>query len=96
MSRLAKRRLLLGVGAAAFASAFVSLVVMLGSDHLRPSPVEMAVDLFIAVSFAATGLIAWARRPENNTGRLLLAVSFAWSLGPTGSCERRCRLRPSG
>jgi PAS domain S-box-containing protein len=75
------------VGAAAFASALVALVVMLGSRHLRPSPVEIAVDLVITLSFAATGLIAWSRRPENNTGRLLLAVSVAWSLGLYGSAN---------
>ena len=87
MSRFAQRRLLLGVGAAAVATALVAFVVMLGSRHLRPSPVEIAVDLIITVSFAATGMIAWARRPENNTGRLLLAVSFAWSLGLFGTAN---------
>ena len=49
---------------------------MLGSHYLRPSAVEIAINLVVALSFAATGLIAWARRPENNTGRLLLAVEL--------------------
>jgi len=35
-------------------------------------------------SFALAGLIAIARRPENGTGRLLLAVSFAWFLAQLG------------
>jgi len=87
MSRLAKRRVLVGWGAVALASAVVALVAMLGSDHLRPVPAEIAVDLVVSLSFAATGLIAWARRPENNTGRLLLVVSFTWSLGLFGTAN---------
>jgi PAS domain S-box-containing protein len=87
MSRFAKRRALLAWGAAALAGAAVSLVVELGSHHMRPSGVELAINLFVGLSFAATGVIAWARRPENNTGRLLLVVSFAWSLALLGSAN---------
>ncbi len=87
MSRLAKRRVLLAWGAAALAGAAVSLIVELGSHHERPRGFEIAVDLVIGLSFAATGLIAWARRPENNTGRLLLVVSFTWFLGQLGSAN---------
>jgi PAS domain S-box-containing protein len=87
MKALARRRLLVASGAIAFAAAALSLVAMLGSRHLRPSAVEIAVDLVVALSFAATGLIAWSRRPENNTGRLLLAVSFTWSLGLFGTAN---------
>jgi hypothetical protein len=65
----------------------LSLVAMLGSRYRRPSGVEIAVDLVVALSFAVTGLIAWERRPENNTGRLLLAVSFTWSLGLLGTAN---------
>ena len=63
MSRLARRRLLVGWGAAALAAAALSVVVALRSHHLRPSGVELAIDLVVGLSFAATGLIAWARRP---------------------------------
>ena len=87
MSRLAKRRVLLAWGAAVLAVAAVSLVVGLGSHHERPGGFELAVDLVVGFSFAATGLIAWARRPENNTGRLLLVVSFTWFLGLLGSAN---------
>ena len=58
MSRQARRRLLVGWGATALAAATVSLVVSLGSHHLRPSGVEIAIDLIVGLSFAATGLIA--------------------------------------
>ena len=87
MSRLARRRLLVGWGAAALAAAALSVVVALRSHHLRPSGVELAIDLVVGLSFAATGLIAWARRPENNTGRLLLAVSFTWFLALFGTAN---------
>src|SRR5436190_18797770 len=87
MSRAARRRLLVAWGAAALAAATVSLVVALGSHHLRPSGVEIAIDLIVGLSFAATGLIAWTRRPENNTGRLLLAVSFTWFLALLGNAN---------
>ena len=87
MNRFAKRRVLLAWGAAALAGAALSLVVLLGSHHERPGGFEIAVDLIVGLSFVATGLIAWARRPENNTGRLLLVVSFTWFLGLLGSAN---------
>ena len=49
MSRQARRRLLVGWGATALAAATVSLVVALGSHHLRPSGVELAVDLIVGL-----------------------------------------------
>jgi PAS domain S-box-containing protein len=87
MNRLARQRVLVASGAVALVTAALALVAMLGSHHLRPSAVELAVDLVVALSFAATGMIAWSRRPENNTGRLLLAVSFTWSLGLLGTAN---------
>jgi PAS domain S-box-containing protein len=87
MSRWARRRLVLAWGAAALAGAAISLVVELRSHAMRPSGAEIAVDMVVGLSFAASGLIAWTRRPENNTGRLLLAVSFAWFLGLLSSAN---------
>jgi PAS domain S-box-containing protein len=80
MSWFVKRRVLLAWGAVALAGAAFSLAVMLGSHHMRPSGVGIVINLVVGLSFAASGLIAWTRRPENNTGRLLLVVSFTWSL----------------
>jgi PAS domain S-box-containing protein len=87
MSLEHRRRLLIAWGAAAFVAAAVSLIVGLRSHHMRPSAVELGVDLALGLSFAASGLIAWTRRPENNTGRLLLVVSFTWSLGLLGTAN---------
>jgi PAS domain S-box-containing protein len=84
MTSLYRRRLLVASGAIAVVAAALALVAVLGSRYQRPSAVEIGADLVVALSFAATGLIAWSRRPENNTGRLLLAVSFTWSLGLFG------------
>ena len=78
MRALARRRLLVASGAIAFAAAALSLVAMLGSRHQRPSAVEIAVDLVVALSFAATGLIAWSRR------RLTAAITFLAFFGYFG------------
>jgi len=87
MNRLAKRRVLLAWAAASLAAAVVSLIVLLGSHHEHPGSFEVAVDLVVGLSFAASGVIAWARRPENNTGRLLLVVGFTWFLGLLGAAN---------
>ena len=87
MTAFYRRRLLVASGTIAAAATALALVAMLGSRYQRPGVVEITVDLVVALSFAATGLIAWSRRPENNTGRLLLAVSFAWSLGLLGTAN---------
>ncbi|MDX6491767.1 MAG: hypothetical protein QOD43_2012, partial [Gaiellaceae bacterium] len=44
MSRFAKSRALLAWGAAALAGVAVSLVVELGSHHLRPGGVGMVIN----------------------------------------------------
>jgi PAS domain S-box-containing protein len=82
-----RQRNLAMFGMAALAAGAVTLVVEVGSHHLRPSGVGIAVNLIVGLSFAASGVIAWARRPENNTGRLLLAVSFTWFLGLLGAAN---------
>jgi PAS domain S-box-containing protein len=74
-------RVLGGWGAAAVAAAALVLILELRSHHSTESGFALAVDLIVGLSFAATGLIALARRPENNTGKLMLAVGFAWFLG---------------
>lgn len=52
-------------------SAFLSR----SSDH----PVAWAfVTSFAGIAFAAAGLIAWRRRPDNGTGRLLVLSGLAW------------------
>ncbi|HXH95732.1 MAG TPA: hypothetical protein VNH40_00860, partial [Gaiellaceae bacterium] len=42
---------------------------------------SVVVAFAAGLSFASTGIVAVARRPENRTGMLMLAVAFIWALG---------------
>ena len=44
------------------------------------SPAESVADVLVALSFIVAGTYAWWQRPENQTGRLMVAVGVAWSL----------------
>jgi PAS domain S-box-containing protein len=68
-------------GLAALAAGVVCLVLELTSDHVSLVGLVVVIDLLLGWSFAFAGLIAMARRPENNTGRLLLIVALTWFLG---------------
>jgi peptidoglycan/LPS O-acetylase OafA/YrhL len=69
---------LLPVGIAAGAAAFA---VVLTSDHAGDQVSFEVVAMLLGWSFIGSGLFAWARRPDNRTGALMLAVGFAWFLG---------------
>ena len=59
--------------------AAASLWVGLESDHIEEVQVGGAVfNPLIGLSFIATGLYAWWRRPENRFGVLMIAVGFVW------------------
>ena len=55
-----------------------STTLMLLSDHQDAPRLQAAVAALTGVSFVVAGLIARARRPENRTGLLLIAVGLAW------------------
>ncbi|MEA2364927.1 MAG: hypothetical protein QOE69_1000 [Thermoleophilaceae bacterium] len=40
-----------------------------------------AVALVVGWGFIGAGLFAWARRPNNSVGSLMVATGFAWLLG---------------
>jgi signal transduction histidine kinase len=42
---------------------------------------DLVRDALVGWSFIGAGLVAWARQPGNRTGRLMVAVGFAWFLG---------------
>jgi PAS domain S-box-containing protein len=65
----------------------LALVVVARSNHDDTSTLFVALSLLLAWAFAAAGLIALARRPENGTGRLLLAVCFTWLLAQLGAAD---------
>src|SRR5581483_4315484 len=48
-----------------------------------------ALDLLLPWAFAAAGLIAMARRPDNGTGRLLLTVCVGWLLALLAASDDR-------
>jgi signal transduction histidine kinase len=45
------------------------------------SRADVLRDLSVGWAFAAAGLVAWWRRPANNTGRLMAAEGLTWFLG---------------
>ncbi|MGE5275135.1 MAG: PAS domain S-box protein [Verrucomicrobiota bacterium] len=50
------------------------------SNH-ESSPISLAIAFpLIGLSFVVSGLIAWTLRPDNGTGRLLVAVGLLWML----------------
>jgi PAS domain S-box-containing protein len=87
VSRTGRLRLWLGVGAAALAAGGLSLVLLLKTHQNGNQTANEILVPLIGWAFAATGLIAWSRRPENRTGRLLVAVSFAWFVGVWSSAN---------
>jgi PAS domain S-box-containing protein len=68
--------LLAGAGALLYGGA---IAVVVTSDQAVTGTVVIAVAAGLA--FTATALVALARRPENRTGPLMLAVGFLWALG---------------
>jgi signal transduction histidine kinase len=62
---------------AALAAGIGAAAVMAGADE-PPGGAEIAVSLLVGWSFVASGLVAWDRRPENATGKVMVATGFAW------------------
>lgn len=72
------RRALLAIGIAAFALGIASLALILTSDHTDSRGLAASLILFAGWGFVGTGLYAWDRRPNNNTGLLMTAIGFTW------------------
>jgi signal transduction histidine kinase len=47
-------------------------------------PVEITSVVTVAGAFLAGGLVAWARRPDNRTGKLMMAAGFCELAAPLG------------
>jgi PAS domain S-box-containing protein len=78
MSARPRLRLWVGVGSAVLATGALALALILTSNHAGNRVVNAVLDPLVGWSFALSGLVAWSRRPNNGTGRLLVLVSFAW------------------
>jgi PAS domain S-box-containing protein len=72
----ARVALLAASGVAVYAGA---IAISATSDHAGYGLVVLTVAA--GVSFTAAGVIATARRPDNRTGPLMLAVALLWALG---------------
>src|SRR5215218_5114042 len=68
----------LAVVPAALAAGIGAAAVMAGGSEESASGAEIAVSLLVGWSFVASGVIAWERRPENATGKVMVATGFAW------------------
>jgi signal transduction histidine kinase len=73
-------RLRLALALVALTAGLVNLVLLLRAGEDRPGPLAYLLVAIIGVgwSFAAAGLVAWSRRPDNRTGALMVVVGLAF------------------
>ncbi len=62
---------------AALAAGIGAAALMAGAQY-PAGGAEIAVSLLVGWSWVASGLVAWERRPENPTGKVMVATGFAW------------------
>ena len=62
-----------------------ALALLLTSDHTEAPRFALTAQLLGAWSFLLGGLFAWARRPDNAFGRLLVAVGLTVFVGALGA-----------
>jgi PAS domain S-box-containing protein len=84
VTRADRLRLWLGAGGASLAAGVLALFLILGTHQNTNDTANAVLVLLIGWSFALIGLIVWNRRPDNWTGRLLIAVAVAWFAGSWG------------
>src|SRR3954447_21687359 len=72
------RAALFALFAAAVALAAVMVALVVSSNHEPEEVFTAIIGPFIGLSFCATGIFAWLRRPHNRFGALMTAVGFAW------------------
>ena len=58
------------------------IVHFLGNGPVAPFPAVLVVFRIVGGLFAACGLVAWRRRPDNHSGRLMTATGFAFLASP--------------
>jgi signal transduction histidine kinase len=61
-------------------TAIAALLVVTSPFDPHPAR-QLVTGLFIGLSFTGSGLVAWWRRPDNHTGRLLVLVGLTFYLG---------------
>jgi signal transduction histidine kinase len=68
----------LAIVPAALAAGIGAAALMAAAPQHQVSGSEIAAALLVGWSFVASGLVAWERRPDNPTGRVMVATGFAW------------------
>ena len=61
----------------------LGLAMLVGNAQSGPPALEKLLEVLAGWSFAACGLLLWARRPANRLGPLMTAVGMVWLLGRT-------------
>jgi hypothetical protein len=69
----------LGVAAVVIGGGLTA--VLLADTHRALSAVELLLSLVAGWSFIGSGLVAWARRPQNRTGPLMVLVGVTFLTG---------------
>jgi signal transduction histidine kinase len=80
----ALRPALWGLAGAAVVFGIVDAALIAASDYVDLRGLWAVLTVVIGWSFVGVGLYAWARRPDNHIGVLMVAVGFAWFLGMVG------------
>ncbi|MEO8274044.1 MAG: ATP-binding protein [Chloroflexota bacterium] len=78
------RASLLAAIALAAGTGFALFAEVQQLDHDNRPPAWLVGDFVGGWTFLLTGAIAWARRPENRIGPLMLAIGFTWFIGTYG------------
>ena len=74
------RPALAGLALIAAASGILLAALVATADHTGAGWAPLLLGPLVGWSFVGTGLYAWARRPENLVGPLMVALGFAWFL----------------
>jgi hypothetical protein len=78
------RPALWGLAGAGVVFGVIDVALISVSDWEDLPGLWAAITLVIGWSFIGVGLFAWARRPDNRVGMLMVAVGFTWFLGQMG------------
>jgi len=76
----AKRAAITAIGFTGLLGIAWTFVAVLTSDHTSPKWLMLVLMLAIGTSFTATGMYAWARRPDSWFGLQLSLVGLLWFL----------------
>jgi signal transduction histidine kinase len=77
----AKRAAITAIGFAGILGAALTIVVVLTSRQADPKWLVLTLLLVIGGSFTATGMYAWARRPDSRFGLQMSLVGLSWFVG---------------